>query len=211
MDAAMVPDAEGLRWHDYYLDAFREAASSDSHHRHQRAAFVLSNFARFPEGKNGLPAGLSGIFLPFRAPKIDPPTYTTVYIYEFGRLGSETNLWRRRVRSDQVGNAASDGSGQDLEGKRDWSSLGHVVSLPEGVGTGCAAVLGFTIDRLPRELNHWGPLDGLCDFSFAEMATADSPKPFDRLVVSAARALGARLITRDGVIQESGLVETIWS
>lgn len=35
--------------------------------------------------------------------------------------------------------------------------------------------------------------------------------PFDRLVVSAARALGARLITRDGVIQESGLVETIWS
>jgi PIN domain nuclease of toxin-antitoxin system len=35
--------------------------------------------------------------------------------------------------------------------------------------------------------------------------------PFDRLIVSAARALGARLITRDADIEGFGLVETIWS
>jgi PIN domain nuclease of toxin-antitoxin system len=34
--------------------------------------------------------------------------------------------------------------------------------------------------------------------------------PFDRLIVSAARAVGAALVTRDGKIAESGLVETVW-
>lgn len=35
--------------------------------------------------------------------------------------------------------------------------------------------------------------------------------PFDRLIVSAARAIGATLVTRDGAIADSGLVETVWS
>ncbi len=35
--------------------------------------------------------------------------------------------------------------------------------------------------------------------------------PFDRLIVSAARAVGARLITKDGSLQEQGLVQTVWS
>jgi PIN domain nuclease of toxin-antitoxin system len=35
--------------------------------------------------------------------------------------------------------------------------------------------------------------------------------PFDRLIVSAARAIGAALLTRDGGIAESGLVETMWA
>ncbi len=35
--------------------------------------------------------------------------------------------------------------------------------------------------------------------------------PFDRLIVSAARAMGAKLITKDGLIEESGLVQTVWS
>jgi PIN domain nuclease of toxin-antitoxin system len=34
--------------------------------------------------------------------------------------------------------------------------------------------------------------------------------PFDRLIVAAARAAGAPLITGDGTIDESALVETIW-
>lgn len=34
--------------------------------------------------------------------------------------------------------------------------------------------------------------------------------PFDRLIVSAARAIGAALLTRDGSIADSGLVETVW-
>jgi PIN domain nuclease of toxin-antitoxin system len=35
--------------------------------------------------------------------------------------------------------------------------------------------------------------------------------PFDRLIVSAARSADATLITRDGRITETGLVETVWS
>jgi PIN domain nuclease of toxin-antitoxin system len=34
--------------------------------------------------------------------------------------------------------------------------------------------------------------------------------PFDRLIVSAALALGARLITKDSALSESGLVESVW-
>ena len=34
--------------------------------------------------------------------------------------------------------------------------------------------------------------------------------PFDRLIVSAARALDATLITRDATIAESGLVRAVW-
>jgi PIN domain nuclease of toxin-antitoxin system len=35
--------------------------------------------------------------------------------------------------------------------------------------------------------------------------------PFDRLIVGAARALGAKLVTRDRSIQEQGLVQAVWS
>ncbi|MSP61519.1 MAG: PIN domain-containing protein [Myxococcales bacterium] len=42
-------------------------------------------------------------------------------------------------------------------------------------------------------------------------ALASIRDPFDRLIVAAARSQGAALITRDGPITETGLVETIWS
>ena len=35
--------------------------------------------------------------------------------------------------------------------------------------------------------------------------------PFDRLIVGAARALDARLVTKDRAIADSGLVRTVWS
>lgn len=35
--------------------------------------------------------------------------------------------------------------------------------------------------------------------------------PFDRLIVAASRVLEAKLLTRDGVIGELGLVQTLWS
>ncbi|OGQ23272.1 MAG: hypothetical protein A2138_13480 [Deltaproteobacteria bacterium RBG_16_71_12] len=33
---------------------------------------------------------------------------------------------------------------------------------------------------------------------------------FDRLIIAAARSVGAKLVTRDARIQESGLVQTVW-
>jgi PIN domain nuclease of toxin-antitoxin system len=35
--------------------------------------------------------------------------------------------------------------------------------------------------------------------------------PFDRLIVAASRALGAKLVTRDRSIAEQGLVQTVWA
>jgi PIN domain nuclease of toxin-antitoxin system len=35
--------------------------------------------------------------------------------------------------------------------------------------------------------------------------------PFDRLIVSAARAVGAKLLTRDRSLGENALVQTVWS
>ena len=35
--------------------------------------------------------------------------------------------------------------------------------------------------------------------------------PFDRLVVSAARSLGAKLITKDESLADTGLVDVVWS
>lgn len=35
--------------------------------------------------------------------------------------------------------------------------------------------------------------------------------PFDRLIVSAARAIGAKLVTRDRALAENALVQTVWS
>jgi PIN domain nuclease of toxin-antitoxin system len=34
--------------------------------------------------------------------------------------------------------------------------------------------------------------------------------PFDRLILGATRALGAKLITKDSRLRESGVVQTIW-
>lgn len=35
--------------------------------------------------------------------------------------------------------------------------------------------------------------------------------PFDRLIVGASRAMGAKLVTKDETLQDQGLVQTVWS
>ena len=77
--------------------------------------------------------------------------------------------------------------------------LGRVrVGLPElRKATEAAPGLRFLPLDL-AQLDHFAALAALRD-------------PFDRLIVSAARAMGAALVTRDGQIADSGLVETIWS
>ena len=54
----------------------------------------------------------------------------------------------------------------------------------------------------------FSPLDLAQLDEFAALASIHDP--FDRLVVSAARSLDARLLTRDQTIADSGLVETVW-
>ncbi len=53
------------------------------------------------------------------------------------------------------------------------------------------------------------PLDWAQIDAFAALGTLRDP--FDRLIVAAARATGSKLISKDGTLQELGLVEVIWS
>lgn len=53
------------------------------------------------------------------------------------------------------------------------------------------------------------PLDLEQVDEFASLASVRDP--FDRLIVAAARRLRAKLVSRDAVIEASGLVETIWA
>lgn len=52
------------------------------------------------------------------------------------------------------------------------------------------------------------------DLTLAQVYLADSERPnedpFDALVCAAARTLGLPLVTRDGDIQDSGLVKVVW-
>jgi len=73
----------------------------------------------------------------------------------------------------------------------------NVVGVPQ-VGALLAAQPAFKL--LPLEMTQ------ASEFALLE-SLAD---PFDRLIVAAARAAGAPLITGDGTIDASALVETIW-
>ena len=55
---------------------------------------------------------------------------------------------------------------------------------------------------------HFSPLDLDQLDRFSSLGSISDP--FDRLIVSAARSLGAVLITRDTALAEGGLVETTW-
>jgi len=56
---------------------------------------------------------------------------------------------------------------------------------------------------------HFLPLDLRQLDEFAALGAIR--EPFDRMIVSAARAKEARLVTRDDVLAELGLVQTLWS
>jgi PIN domain nuclease of toxin-antitoxin system len=72
------------------------------------------------------------------------------------------------------------------------------IGLPE-LRTAMRETPGFRF--LPLDLEQLDEFAGL----------ASIREPFDRLIASAARSLGASLITRDGYLAASGLVEAIWS
>ena len=56
---------------------------------------------------------------------------------------------------------------------------------------------------------HFLPLDLRQLDEFAALGAIR--EPFDRMIVSAARAREAKLLTRDGMLRELGLVQTVWS
>lgn len=67
--------------------------------------------------------------------------------------------------------------------------------------------LKTALEQAPGLRFHALDLDQLDEFA----ALAAIRDPFDRLIVGAARALDAKLVTRDRSFDEHGLVQTVWS
>jgi PIN domain nuclease of toxin-antitoxin system len=95
---------------------------------------------------------------------------------------------------------------------------GHAVWLPAAVAAEVVILkelgrseLGLPALRTAFENSCWCflPLDLRQIDEFAGLSAIRDP--FDRLIVAAARSVGARLITRDATLAELGLVDIIWS
>lgn len=94
---------------------------------------------------------------------------------------------------------------------------GHTVWLPAAVAAEVVLLkeLGRTALGLPAlreafERTCWRflPLDLRQVDEFAGLSAIRDP--FDRLIVAAARSVGAKLVTRDARLEELGLVEIVW-
>lgn len=134
-------DTPYRHWHKDYLDGFVAAARDPGKHRHQRSAFILSNYAVFPD-REGAPAGLSGIFLP-TPPQTAPYADDIIASIHGKPFTEQENRWST-PREFQ----------EDLD---KWRVLGHLLNIsPDAARAQSAGSLfGFTIDRLPREINYW--------------------------------------------------------
>jgi hypothetical protein len=140
-----APDGRRYReWHEQFQDAFRNAAQHPNFARHHFAAIVLANFRTLISGRAG---GLSGVFLPV------PPRYKhfhpDIVVSCWGRPKDQrrNNNWSR----------------PDDDALISWSSRGFVATLdpfsePVEVPV---KILGFTIQRLPRDNSPWETSESL--------------------------------------------------
>ena len=96
--------------------------------------------------------------------------------------------------------------------------LGETVWLPAAVAAEVVILrelgrteLGLPVLQEAFETTSWRflPLDLDQVDEFAALGTIRDP--FDRLIVAATRRAGAKLISRDRALAESGLVDVVWS
>ena len=94
-----------------------------------------------------------------------------------------------------------------------------VIHVPTVVLWEIAELLNKDLIRLPTRFDHWfHELDARDGFIIEPLISEDInearhlpfPDPFDCLVAGTALRLGYPLITKDHIIADSGLVETIW-
>lgn len=136
-------------WHQEFSEAFKRCASDDALYRHHQSAIVASNFSTTPP--SGVPAGLSGAFFPLPYTSAEVPEFIDISVY-----GRPENTKR---------NGWSD-PGQVRQGQPKWSNFGYFAAFAaDPHDTAEAYMLGFTIDRLPRDTTRWASWSGLVDFN----------------------------------------------
>lgn len=86
--------------------------------------------------------------------------------------------------------------------------LWYVTQTTQGVNAEELAVLRHQIDASPAIQLH--AIDGPVADAFTAISRDVMRDPWDRFIVATAQVLNLALVTRDRLIRESALVETIW-
>lgn len=148
-------------WHQDFRETFKRTAMDGAFYRHHYSTIVLSNFGTYPPS---LVAGLSGAFVPLPFVATTLPSYISITAYgrPMGRDGVESG-WSY---PNEVGVGAE---------KEKWSSNGYIAALDADKDDGnLAHMLGFTVERLPRDTTRWVSSGGLVKF---QLHTARSEAP----------------------------------
>jgi len=153
-------DSRKFEWHQQFRKSFERAASEDQCRRHHHAAFVLANFGWIEKKPTEKPGGLSGVFFPL-------PVYGTSYLSKY--VSKQKSIYG-------YFQADTDGTGMlederwihgDVDGQKQGKKfgLGHIVSLDPNVcrDDAVATMFGFTVTRLPREVNRWKRIGSISD------------------------------------------------
>lgn len=135
------------QWQPEFQDAFRRAAADDALSKHHHALFVLSNFRTISDGKLG---GLSGAFIPVPLAENHAPPYLTISVWGYPKSYRSPTRWSH--------------SADTILGASGWASSGYIASLQNTNSEVVARMVGFTINKLPREASLWRPHNGLTDF-----------------------------------------------
>lgn len=135
------------QWHPAFQDAFHRAASDDNLLKHHHAIFVLSNFRMVADSKSG---GLSGAFIPVPLNDDQIPDYLTVSVWGHPEKQKQPNNWSK--------------PNEPPSREAQWLNFGYIASLCATDATAATRMMGFTVDRLPRQASRWHKNSGLTDF-----------------------------------------------
>lgn len=86
--------------------------------------------------------------------------------------------------------------------------LWYVTQTTKRISTDALAAIRVQLDV--AEGVHWQPVTVAIADDSTSIPRVTISDPWDRLIVATARVLRVPLVTRDGAITSSGLVETVW-
>lgn len=142
-----IPQDSHPQWHPAFQETFYRAASDDALWKHHHAVFAFSNFRMVAEERSG---GLSGGFIPVSLSDTRIPEFISVSVW--GRPETPPTADKWSAPNEAVG------------ANRAWRSHGYIASLRPTIPENAARMIGFTVNKLPRQASRWRTHNGLTDF-----------------------------------------------
>ncbi len=160
------PASTYSQWHPAFQETFCRAAWEDDLLKHHHAVFVFSNFRIAHKDR---PGGLSGAFIPvpFSSERSNVPSYLTVSVWGHPKEKKLPDEWSK--------------PNEPLTSNVPWHNYGHIASLRATVDDISTRMVGFTVDRLPRQSSRWSTPRGLIGFQmFVATFDADNKLTFTK-------------------------------